>query len=62
VTDPDPPRADVRDPVARDLDVGTAHVHLDAVVADVFDAAPGDGTSLGVIKLHSAGHFDSGLE
>ncbi len=62
VTDPDSPRADVRDPVVRDLDVRAAHVHLDAVVADVFDAAAGDGASFGVIEEERAGHFDSGLE
>ena len=50
VADPDSPRADIRDPVARDLDVRAAHVHLDAVVADMFDAAVGDGASFGVIK------------
>ena len=62
VTDPDSARADIRDPVARDLDVRAAHAHLDAVIADVFDAAAGDGASFGVIKQQRAGHFDSGLE
>ena len=62
VADPDSSRADIRDPVARDLDVRAAHAHLDAVVADVLDAAAGDGASLGVIEQQRAGHFDSGLE
>src|SRR5437762_2601836 len=34
VTDPDSSRADIRDLVARDLDLRAANVHLDAVVAD----------------------------
>ena len=62
MADPDSARADVRDPVARDLDIRAAHAHLDAVVADVLDAAAGDGASFGVVKQQCAGHLDSGLQ
>ena len=62
VADADRPRADIGDPVAGDLDVRAAHAHLDAVIADVLDAAAGDDASLGVVEQHGAGHFDPGLE
>ncbi len=62
MTDPDSSRADVRDPVVRDLDVRATHAHLDAVVADMFDAAAGESASFGVVKQERAGHFDSGLQ
>jgi transposase-like protein len=61
VTNPDSSRADIRDLVARDIDVRTAHVHLDAVVTDVLNAAAGDDSSFGVVKQQRAGHLDSGL-
>ena len=62
VADADRPRADVRDPVASDLDVRAADAHLDAVIADVLDAAAGDDASLGVVEQQRAGHLDAGLE
>ena len=62
MADADRPRADIGDPVAADLDVRAAHAHLDAVIADVLDAAAGDGASLGVVEQQGAGHLDAGLE
>src|SRR6185436_12480950 len=60
VADPNSPRADVRDLVAGDLNVRAADVHLDTVVANMLNAAAGEGASLGVIKQQSARNFNSG--
>ncbi len=62
VTDANSPRADIRNLVARNLDVRAALINLDAVVAEVFNAAVRDGAAFGVIKQNRAGHFDSGLK
>ncbi len=56
VADPDAASTDIRDLVGRDLDVRAAHAHLDAVVADVLDAAAGDvAAPFGVVEHECAG-------
>src|SRR6516165_6596287 len=62
MTDADSPRADIRYLIMINDDVGATHGHLDAIVADVLNAAAADGASLGVLKEQGAGHFDGGLK
>src|SRR4030095_2381181 len=62
MADPDSSRSDVHNLVVRNLDVGATNAHLNAVVADVFDAPAGEGASFGVFEQKRAGHFDSVLK